>query len=118
MPETSAIDLATEYVAASNAHDLDSIADILAADGVYQSSKVGEHRGAKAICMMMEKFFAGYPDVQWKVKEYHSVGTAGAAFDFFMTATDAQSGERIERRGHERIFISSEQKIIRVEVEA
>ena len=118
MLEINSVELATNYVAASNAHDLEKIETMLAPDAVYHSERVGDHEGKESICQMMEGFFAEFPDVHWDVGDYVRDGENGVAFRFFMTATEARSGQRIEREGLERIFFSFARKIARVEVKS
>ena len=118
MLEMNTIALATDYVAASNAHDLDRIEHMLAQDAIYHSSRVGDHEGNKSIRIMMDGFFSGFPDAHWNVDDFLLEGDNGVAFAFVMTATEARSGKRIEREGLERIFFSFARKIARVEVDA
>jgi len=115
---TKTISLAADYVAASNAHDLERIEKMLSEDAVYHSSRVGDHQGINAIRLMMEGFFMGYPDVHWAVENYSVEGDNGVSYNFVMTATEARSGERIVREGLERIYFSFAKKIARIEVDA
>jgi len=118
MLERQSLDLAVDYVAASNAHNVGEIADMLAPDAVYHSDRAGDHQGKESICHMMEGFFAEFPDVHWDVRDYILDGENGVTFQFFMTATEARSGQHIERQGMERIFFSFARKIARIDVKS
>ena len=118
MKAEQAIELSKAYVEASNAHDLNRVEAMLDAKARYYSSAVGEHEGRAAIRRMMEEFFAGFPDVRWDASTYRAAGTTGAAFNFVMTATDKHTGQRIERKGIERIFFTGDGLISLIEVAA
>jgi len=110
--------LARIYVERSSGQDLAAILPMLDADAEYRSTRVGNHRGREAIGAMMGGFFAGFPDVAWQVAQYEVVGTDTIEFDFVMRATDAASGETIERPGRERIVFTDAGLIAVIEVVA
>jgi ketosteroid isomerase-like protein len=97
------IDLAKDYVAQSNTHDLSRILRMFHDTATYTSPHVGQFSGREEIGEMMKKFFDAYPDVEWEVAEYHKIGDAIVEFEFLMRATEAETGDRIERDGIERI---------------
>ena len=110
------IEAARRYVELSNAGSLDDALAMFAEDAVYESTQVGSFEGRDAIGAMMRGFFARYPGARWDVPAYREVGPAGIEFDFVMTATAAESGERIERRGTETIEFDGDGRILRVRV--
>lgn len=111
MDARTRIGRAKAYVNASNAHDVDRIADLLGAEAVYQSTGVGTHVGADAILAMSRNFFADNPDVRWEGSNYRAISGEGVEFDF----TISVQGER--HKGVERVFFDASGLICRVEVE-
>jgi hypothetical protein len=111
------IELAKAYVALSNAHKLDLIFPMFIESASYQSSSVGSFEGKADIENMMSNFFTSFPDVHWQVAEYRYAIERRVEFDFVMTATNAQSGEKIERRGLETIQFNKEGFITSIRVE-
>ena len=111
MSEHRLIELARAYVAASNDHDVERIAGMLAADAAYASTGVGRHDGAEAILAMNRSFFADNPDVHWEAVNYRQVKGDGVEFDFTITLNGASSS------GVERVFFGPDGRISRVEVE-
>ena len=111
--ETRNARLARIYVERSSDQDLAAILPMLDADAEYRSTRVGNHRGREAIGAMMGGFFAGFPDVAWQVADPDTI-----EFDFVMRATDAASGETIERSGRERIVFTDAGLIAVIEVVA
>jgi hypothetical protein len=116
MSPAEQIALARAYVALSNAHRVDLILPMFADAVTYHSVNVGRFEGGDAIGSMMADFFARLPDVAWDVREYRCVGDGTVDFDFRMTATDADTGDSIERTGLETIAFTSEGYISRIEV--
>jgi ketosteroid isomerase-like protein len=116
MKPAERIALAQAYVALSNAHRVDLILGMLADPVTYLSANVGRFEGGDAIGEMMTGFFARFPDVAWEIEEYRCAGDGTVAFSFAMTATDADTGESIERAGLETIAFTDEGFISRIEV--
>jgi hypothetical protein len=105
------LDRARCYVDASNAHDVERIAALLAADASYHSTGVGIHEGADAIVAMNRAFFADNPDVHWDTSNYRLIAENAVEFDFVISL----KGKR--GRGVERIYFDTNSRISRVEVE-
>ena len=116
MNESEKIELAKAYVALSNAHRLEFILHMFADKAVYRSSYVGEFKGRNAIGEMMADFFSRFPDVRWSVQEYRYTGKGIVGFEFVMTATEASTGNQIERQGLEEIEFTDEGLISRLNV--
>jgi nuclear transport factor 2 (NTF2) superfamily protein len=117
MTEIEIIELAHAYVALSNAHRVELIRPMFAADAIYHSSAVGEFQGEDAIIDMMRRFFARYPDVFWLCEDFRCEANR-VSFDFSLQASDAQSGEQLQRNGIERIEFDAQGLIKRLEVKA
>jgi hypothetical protein len=117
MTELESIELAKAYVALSNAHRVELILPMFAADAVYTSSAVGEFSGPIAISNMMQGFFAHYPDVYWLAENYR-FDNGKVTFDFGMQASAADSGEQLQRQGVERIEFNRQGLMKKVEVNA
>ena len=84
---------------------------------VYTSSAVGDFEGRKTIGEMMQGFFARYPNVHWQAQHYR-YNDNSVTFDFIMKATEANSGNSLERQGVEQIEFSPQGLIIRLIVDA
>ena len=108
MNKKEPIELAKNYVALSNDHDLARIEPLFAVDATYHSAYFGEYQGRDAIHTMMTSFFTRFPDAYWEVTEYCIIENNGVEFAFTMTGADASSGERVKRRGLERIYFTSD----------
>lgn len=102
MTDLESIELAKAYVALSNAHRIELILPMFAAEAVYTSSAVGEFVGPIAIGDMMQGFFKNYPDVFWLAENYR-FDNHRVTFDFGLQATAVNSGEHLQRQGIERI---------------
>ena len=116
MNQLEQVELAKAYVALSNAHALDFILPMFNDSANYQSSSIGEFTGRKAIGEMMGDFFKRFPNVHWQVASYQRTKENLVEFEFIMTASDAQSGDKIERRGLEQIEFSDDGFISRISV--
>ncbi|MCH9638222.1 MAG: nuclear transport factor 2 family protein [Betaproteobacteria bacterium] len=110
------IDLAKTYVSLSNRHQIKQIDTMFMEDATYHSSFFGEYKGRIAISEMMTSFFTRFLDAYWDVTEYLVIEENGVEFKFVMTATDAASGERVERHGLECIYFSPEGLISHIAV--
>ena len=115
MTEIEITELSRAYVALSNAHRVEFIRPMFAADAIYHSSAVGEFQGVDAIIDMMRAFFARYPDAFWLCEHFHCEMNR-VSFDFSLQASDAQSGAQLQRSGIERIEFDDQGLIIRLEV--
>jgi limonene-1,2-epoxide hydrolase len=103
------IEKAQGYVAASNAHDLACIRQMLAADCSYDSEGVGRHDGVEAIIAMMRAFFGSNPDVHWQADGYR-LKPGCVEFDFIITLNAKNSS------GMERVYFGTDDLISRIEV--
>ena len=117
MTEIEASELTRAYVALSNAHRVELIRQMFAADAIYHSSAVGEFHGVDAIADMMSSFFARYPDAFWLCEHFRCAANR-VSFDFSLQASDAQSGAQLQRSGIERIEFNAQGLITRLEVKA
>jgi nuclear transport factor 2 (NTF2) superfamily protein len=117
MTETEAIELARAYVALCNAHRVELIRPLFAADAVYRSGFVGDYRGAAAISAMMRTFFARYPDAFWLCENFRFSNNR-VSFEFSLQASDASTGEHLQRSGIEGIDYGADGLISKLEVKA
>jgi len=115
MTAVESIELAKAYVALSNAHRVELILPMFAAEAVYTSTAVGEFSGPIAIGDMMQGFFVRYPDVFWLAENYR-FDNGKVTFDFGMQASAADSGEQLQRQGVERIEFDRRGLIRKLEV--
>lgn len=116
MNNHSFIELARNYVTLSNHHQLDLIERLFAADAAYYSEFFGEYRGSAAIHEMMIGFFNRFPNAHWEVPGYREIENNGVEFDFKMSGSDAESGEKVNRCGLERIYFTADGLIQRIVV--
>ena len=116
MDESDQIELAKAYVARSNTHRLELIVPLFTINATYHSPHVGEFKGKDSIGQMMADFFSRFPDAHWKARSYRCKGLRAIEFEFVMNATEAQSGNSIERSGVESIEFTLEGLISRLEV--
>ena len=116
MDNRSFIELAKNYVTLSNHHQLDLIKPLFAADATYYSEFFGEYRGSAAIHEMMLRFFNRFPDAHWEVPDYREIEDGGVEFAFKMTGNDAESGEKVNRCGLEKIYFTTDGLIQRIVV--
>jgi len=114
--ESEKVELAKAYVALSNAHKLEFITPMFAADASYRSPNAGAFDGRVAIGAMMSGFFARFPDVSWDARNFRCTKGGNVQFDFEMTATESASGETIRRTGVEEIEFTGDGYISRLEV--
>lgn len=116
MIEFEKIELAKAYVALSNAHQLNFVLPMFTAEASYISANVGVFNGRSAIEEMMTRFFSRFPDVNWKARDYRCTSDGNVRFDFAMTATEIETGEKIQRMGVEEIEFTDEGFIRRLDV--
>ena len=116
LSESEKIELAKAYVALSNAHKLDLILPMFADGASYHSPHVGVFDGRPAIRDMMSGFFSRFPDVYWTAGDYQCTKGGGVRFNFVMTATEVETGEKIRRTGAEELEFSDDGLISRLEV--
>ncbi|MCY3772148.1 MAG: nuclear transport factor 2 family protein [Gemmatimonadetes bacterium] len=116
MDRRKATDLARLYVERSNRHVLDEVFLMFDPDATYRSSQFGLFEGLEQIREMMTGFFTAFPDVHWTVDTYRADSDYTASFEFTMRASNAETGQPVERRGLETITFSDEGLIRHVEV--
>ena len=97
------------------AHRVDLIAPMFNINSIYQSTGVGDQHGAAAIAEMMREFFGRYPDVRWATQGYRCQGRE-VTFDLAMTASIAESGEVLVRKGIERLAFDESGSITHIQV--
>jgi len=117
MDRQQAADLAKLYVERSNSHELGDVFPMFDPNATYRSSQFGLFEGLAQIREMMTGFFTTFPDVQWTVDDYRADSDDSASFEFTMRASNAETGQSVERRGLETITFTDEGRIRHVEVE-
>ena len=86
-------------------------------DAIYRSLQFGLFEGLDQIREMMTGFFTTFPDMHWTVDVYRPDSDDTASFEFTMRASNAETGQPVERRGLETITFTDEGLIRHVEVE-
>ena len=117
MTDSELIELTRAYVALSNAHRIDLIMPMFAAGASYISNTMGEHRRRAAIGDMLHGFFNRHPDSHLETDNYRCAEHC-VSFDFKMTATAAEDGTTIERRGVQRFEFTADGLIKKISVES
>ncbi len=117
MTDSEMIELTRAYVALSNAHRIDLIMPMFAAGASYLSSRMGEHRGRAAIGDMLHGFFNLHPDSHLETDNYRCAEHC-VSFDFTMTATSAEDGTAIQRRGVQRFEFTADGSIKKISVDS
>ena len=112
------ISLAELYVLRSNDHDVDRIRPLMSESVSYRSSNVGEFRDREPVLSMMAGFFQSYPDVAWETSGYALTADRSVTFNFVLTATNAETGESLNRHGEERIDFDENDLIQHIEVDS
>lgn len=64
----------------------------------------------------MHGFFHQYPDAYWEALNYQCDTNQSVLFDFSMTATHAETGEKTHREGAEQIALTEDGLISRLDV--
>ena len=100
------VQLAKAYIALSNSHHLELIFGMFTESAIYRSTNIGEFVGINEIRSMMKNFFAKFPDVYWDTRAFQCREDGTVCFDFELTATNTQTGERIRRSGSEEIVFN------------
>lgn len=109
-------EIANTYVEYSNNHDVKGLEAMLEKQAIYDSDHVGNFHGVTAIIEMMTSYFELFPDARWQVKKY-ALGLDGRVeFTYLLTATNKETGEKINRKGEERITMSPGGLISYIEV--
>ncbi len=117
MDRRKAIDLARTYVERSNRHLLNEVFPMFDPDATYRSSQFGLFKGLDQIREMMTGFFTTFPDVHWTVDAYRAESDDTASFAFTMRASNADTGQSVQRRGLETITFTDEGRIRHIDVE-
>jgi C-1 hydroxylase len=84
-------ELAAEWAAAWNAHDVDAVTEWYATDGVHRMASGNTYTGADDVRAMVERTLAAYPDLHFDVRR-----TFATAQDFVIEYT---------MRGHQQAAI-------------
>lgn len=102
--QVSALDLAKEYFAHSNARDLDAIEKMLTNTTTYSSPNVGVFLGKAQIMEMKRGFYGSFTDMHWDVHSAEETKPGVVLFDFTFTGTKTD-GEKVERSGLEYVIV-------------
>ncbi len=116
MTDTELIELAKAYVALTNSHRIDLIMPMFATGARYTMTTGGVFRGRAAIGDMTKGFFKRYPNAHLHATNYRC-DDHRVSFDFTMTASDATSGDALERRGVEQFEFTADGSIKKIAVE-
>ncbi|MGH6809451.1 MAG: nuclear transport factor 2 family protein [Ensifer adhaerens] len=108
--------LTARYHAAINALDFQTIADAFAENARYVSNGVGTLAGRAAILSAFHDYFLVYPDQVAEDSLIETLSPSSARAKWQLVATNARTGERIERSGVEFLHFDGEGRIVAVEV--
>ena len=110
------VDVLRRFHDAVNAQDFVAIEGFFADDATYGSVKVGALRGKPAILAAFRKYFAEYPDQVAYDDSFTKLSKTSAKSSWHLEATSATTGEKLIRKGEETIYLDSDDKIDRVDV--
>lgn len=108
--------LTARYHAAINALDFQSIGDAFAENARYASNGVGALCGRAAIVSAFRDYFLVYPDQVAEDSVIETLSPSSARAKWHLTATDAKTGETVERSGVELLHFDGEGRIVAIEV--
>jgi ketosteroid isomerase-like protein len=94
------IEKVVAYTNALNRLDLDAVERMFAENAIYISSGMdGAYHGRSSIMAAFRAYFANHPDQVNFDKHLKRVGPNDVQSDWMLTATNAQTGKRISRKG-------------------
>lgn len=108
--------LTARYHAAINALDFQSICDAFAANARYASNGVGALSGRAAIVSAFRDYFLVYPDQVAEDSVIETLSPSSARARWHLRATNAKTGETIERSGVEFLHFDGQGRIVAIEV--
>lgn len=104
------------YHAALDAHDVDKVETLMAAQATYESAGIGLIEGRDAITSAMRKYFAAHSNHQAWDESVAATGPRSARAAWRVKATVAASGEHFQRSGLEDVTFDDEGKVLAVKV--
>jgi SnoaL-like domain len=104
------------YHAALDAHNVDLVETLMAANATYTSLAVGVMEGRDAIIAAMRKYFAAHSDHHAWDDVVKATGPFQAHAVWQLTATNNVTKEKYHRRGEETVTFDSAGKVLTVEV--
>lgn len=108
--------LTARYHAAINALDFQAIGNAFAENAHYVSNGVGAVCGRAAIVSAFQDYFLLYPDQVAEDSLIETLSSLSARAKWRLAATNANTGERIERSGVEFLHFDVEGRIVAIEV--
>lgn len=110
--------LVRRYHAALDPYDVAAVRPMFAADAVYVSPGLdGRIEGREAIIAAFGSYFADHPDQQAVDELIERTGPLAARSHWRLEATQASTGQRVQRRGFETVSFGQDGLILHVEVE-
>lgn len=104
------------YHAALDAHDVDLVETLMAANATYMSAAVGVVEGRAAIVAAMRKYFTAHSDHRAWDDKVTALSSLQAHAVWQLTATNNASKEKYHRRGEETVTFDHDGKVLAVEV--
>ena len=111
---STAIEVAQEYFARSNARDLTALEGMISDSTTYSSVHTDVYLGRKQIMEMKRTFYGSFVELHWDVHTVEEVRPGVLLFDFTFHGTK-NDGEVVERPGLEYVIVH-EGKLQHIEV--
>ena len=100
---SNAIEIAQQYVEASNCSDMETIKLMMGPSTTYSSQNTGVYLGVDQIIAMQAKFHATFVSLHWDVSEMKEVRPGVVQFEFHMLGVK-HSGEQASVTGLEYVI--------------
>ncbi len=104
------------YHAALDAHDVDKVETLMAANATYESEGIGLVEGRDAITSAMRKYFAGHSDHKAWDDQVEATGPHSARAQWQVKATTKATGEQFHRSGLEDVTFDDQGLVMTVKV--
>jgi SnoaL-like domain len=102
------------YHRALDAHDVDKVETLMAANAVYESAAIGVVAGRDAITAAMRKYFAAHTNHRAWDESVTATGPRTARAVWRLEATADATAEKYARQGTEDVTFDDEGKVLRV----
>ncbi|WP_120501698.1 nuclear transport factor 2 family protein [Roseovarius sp. EL26] len=101
---SNAIEIALNYIEASNRSDMEAITSMMNPSTTYSSQNTGLYLGDEQIMAMQAAFHADFVSLHWDISELQEIRPGVVQFAFTMSGTK-QTGEQISVAGQETVIV-------------